>query len=176
MKSIVALSVCCLALSLSACRKDKKTLIEQLPPATQTGAGTMGFIVDNKAYNLNYPYCRASYLHLGPPLGDGYFLAVTAQMNREDWMLGILTDSLKVETGGVYPLNNIIGTRGVAAGFFSIERYEYLSNIDLQGELRITKLDSIKDIVSGTFWFDGRDTSGNIVRVKEGRFDLRYTE
>lgn len=163
-----------LIVAIVSCSKDRP--VRQLPPDTQTGAGTLGFKIDNQVNTLNYPYCFAAYQHLSPPLGDGYFLVVSTQSSREDWYLGIQTDSLKVETGGVYSLKNVRHTPGAAAAKFAEKAMEYHTSPSLQGELRISKLDTIKNIVSGTFWFDAEDASGKVVQVRDGRFDLHYTE
>lgn len=42
------------------------------------------------------------------------------------------------------------------------------------GELKITKLDTQQKIISGTFWYDAINASGEKVEVREGRFDMRY--
>ncbi|MBW7840687.1 MAG: hypothetical protein H3C36_13855, partial [Chitinophagaceae bacterium] len=44
------------------------------------------------------------------------------------------------------------------------------------GELWIKKLDPVNQIVSGTFWFDAVTANGQKVEVREGRFDVRYTQ
>lgn len=41
------------------------------------------------------------------------------------------------------------------------------------GELKISKLTST--IVSGTFWYDIIDYQGNLHQIREGRFDMQYT-
>ena len=51
---------------------------------------------------------------------------------------------------------------------------QYETNEINRGELRITKFDTINQIVSGTFWFDAKNSSGQIVQVREGRFDMPY--
>ena len=84
---------------------------------------------------------------------------------------------MKVNEGGIYLLNNYADTPGTAFGFFSKQGKEYYTKPSLQGELRISKLDPINKIISGTFWFDAIDTiSNSIVQIREGRFDLHYTE
>jgi hypothetical protein len=42
------------------------------------------------------------------------------------------------------------------------------------GQLTITHLDN--QIVSGTFWFDVEDEDGVIHEIREGRFDMQYTQ
>ncbi len=43
----------------------------------------------------------------------------------------------------------------------------------LNGELKITKLNTQQRIISGTFWFDAI-LSGEKIEIREGRFDMRY--
>lgn len=51
------------------------------------------------------------------------------------------------------------------------------TNYSFTGELTITKLDFTNRIVSGTFWFDLENPfSGEIVQIREGRFDTLFTE
>ncbi|WP_425413758.1 hypothetical protein [Psychroflexus tropicus] len=41
----------------------------------------------------------------------------------------------------------------------------------------MTKLDTDNQIVSGTFWFDvEHPTTGEVLEIREGRFDMQYTE
>ena len=42
-------------------------------------------------------------------------------------------------------------------------------------KITITKLDEVNHIVSGTFWFDVQDTNGVIHQIRDGRFDMQYT-
>ena len=39
-----------------------------------------------------------------------------------------------------------------------------------------TRLDEVKQIVSGTFWFDAVNDKGEKVEVREGRFDMIFTK
>lgn len=42
------------------------------------------------------------------------------------------------------------------------------------GELKITKLNTQQRIISGTFWYDAINPKGDIVKIREGRFDMHY--
>ena len=44
-----------------------------------------------------------------------------------------------------------------------------------KGEVNITKLDLVNKIISGTFWFDVKDNLGVVHQIREGRFDMEYT-
>ena len=87
------------------------------------------------------------------------------------------TDSLKIEQRKTYKLEET-GAKGIASAEYvainlgDINRY-YTNAIN-SGELNITKLDESKKIISGTFWFDAVNKTGEKVEVREGRFDLKY--
>ena len=157
----------------SQCRKHT----EQLPAATQTGAGTLGFTINGKVYKASFPDVLATYIYenFPYPYGNGYFLTITG--NKDNWHIGLLTDSLKIFEGQTYILNNNADSKGSAYADYIDGGKEYYTKPYLAGELNITKLDSVNKIVSGTFWFDAIDTLSNTtVQVRDGRFDLHYTE
>lgn len=52
----------------------------------------------------------------------------------------------------------------------------YTTTPEVTGELTIIKLDFENNIVSGTFWFDAINDDGEIVEIREGRFDMRFTQ
>jgi hypothetical protein len=52
----------------------------------------------------------------------------------------------------------------------------YETNNAVTGQLIITKFDAIKQIVSGTFYFDAINDKGDIMKITNGRFDMQYTK
>ncbi|WP_037321170.1 DUF6252 family protein [Salegentibacter sp. Hel_I_6] len=50
---------------------------------------------------------------------------------------------------------------------------EYSTNSAQVGELKILFFDLEARVISGEFWFNAENEFGNIVKVTEGRFDLR---
>ena len=50
------------------------------------------------------------------------------------------------------------------------------TSITTTGELKITKLDFNKNIVSGTFWFDVKDDKDVVHQIREGRFDMKFSQ
>lgn len=54
----------------------------------------------------------------------------------------------------------------------------YVGNTPGEGSLTITRLDTVENIISGTFSFKGqpRFNSDKTVSVTDGRFDIRYVE
>lgn len=52
----------------------------------------------------------------------------------------------------------------------------YITNKLYTGELNIEKLDSVQQIIYGTFWFNGVNDKGDTVKVTDGRFDMHYVK
>nr|WP_315258204.1 hypothetical protein [uncultured Flavobacterium sp.] len=52
----------------------------------------------------------------------------------------------------------------------------YTTNTINTGELKIAKLDFTNNIVSGTFWYDVKDNNGVIHQIRDGRFDMQFTQ
>ncbi|MGC8751863.1 DUF6252 family protein [Hydrotalea sp.] len=70
-------------------------------------------------------------------------------------------------------------TGGGQVGFYNDSNPNgniYSTNHFVTGELNIKKLDTVNQIVSGTFWFDAVNANGQKVQIREGRFDVRYTQ
>lgn len=44
-----------------------------------------------------------------------------------------------------------------------------------KGILTVKKLDTINQIISGTFWFTAVNSNGDTVKITDGRFDVYYT-
>jgi hypothetical protein len=69
--------------------------------------------------------------------------------------------------------------QGEGYGLYSISELQgltnYITNTSDSGEVIIKKLDSINRIVSGTFWFDAINPSGEKVQIRSGRFDMKYS-
>lgn len=154
----------------SQCEKPK----EELPPETQIGANVIGFKADSKIYIARYANVNAYYslLNFPYPGDNGYFLTISGD-KPGDWGITILTDSLNVEEGYIYSLANYRDIAGTARAKFFDYKKEYYTKPYLPGELKITKLDPINKIISGTFWFDAIDTLSNTtVQIREGRFDF----
>ncbi|WP_366518820.1 DUF6252 family protein [uncultured Winogradskyella sp.] len=60
---------------------------------------------------------------------------------------------------------------------------KYLYNGDIfdtdhenSGQLTITHLDLNNQTVSGTFFFDVIDQNGDLRQIREGRFDMQFTQ
>ena len=149
--------------TLSCCNNDDdkpQTELEKLPPATQTGANTFGCLLDGKAFlpgnGQNTLDCVYQFVN------DEYYFALQGnnEINNFSVLIGLSTNAKHIEQNNTYALNGMFSTT---------------DGTTYTGELTITKLDDINHIVSGTFWFDIVDFQGNSHQIRDGRFDMQYT-
>lgn len=160
--------------TLTSCDKDDnkpKTELEKLPPATQTGARTFGCLLDDVAFVPTKSNCSSFYQYV-----NGYYFSLQGNLyvNKEYILLGLSTDNLKIEEGKTYILQDKIDGNASAAYLNGNDSF-YTSSIE-KGEMKISKLDLIKHIVSGTFWYDIKDGKGVTHKIREGRFDVPFTQ
>ncbi len=155
----------------------KKDPGPQLPAETTTGAMTFGCKIDGRVFVPRDEFSKtglfAQYVNLGTGRGGGYFLDIPAidwkSSNSE--LVSITTDSLLVEEGKTYPFQERKGS----ARAFTASNATYTKRDQDPGELTITRFDRTQGIISGRFHFVGTDPStGNQVRVTDGRFDVRF--
>lgn len=170
-----------MALAFTACNNnddDNNTQnpIDQLPPATQTGENTFGCLLDGEAFipggGINPLDCVYQFVN------GGYFFGLQGNKRDEDnnrITLSLSTNTLEIDEGNTYMLfDNSIGN--AYAGYSYVTLSSFTSQ-DNTGELTITKLDTENQIVSGTFWYDVQHPlTGEIVEIREGRFDMQYTQ
>lgn len=179
-----------LLLPLLGMKKCERELVPtfKLPPATQSGANTFGFIIDGRVWQ-NYgwlPNTTGASDNLGamysPRYGSKNFSLNAGQIARdvyENFYLSI--DSLT--STGTYRASKAprLGANVRAERGFVFENrdtqtvYSYLYK-GSTATITITKLDTIQHIIAGTF--EGTLRQGNdstkLVRITEGRFDVLY--
>ena len=173
---------------LACCSKDQPPTqlnpIDQLPPATQTGANTAGCLVNGQAFlpkgnSFGGPILSCFYQQDA----DGYHLglSITNKSSLENKSINISLNPQQLTEGSTYMLvlrtNNgssytsnfgeYIITNNINSGF------QYRTTNTITGEIKITKLNASQKIISGTFWYDSI-LSNDIIKVRDGRFDMRY--
>jgi hypothetical protein len=171
-------------LMLAGCDK-KNDENNQLPPLTTTGANTAGCLVNGRVF---IPRGSSQF---GSTLScfyqqdqDGYHLglSIVEKDATEDKSVGISTNPLALVENNTYNLveqtNNgsnynsnfgqYIITNNVDAGL------EFYTTNNYRGEVKIIKLNTQQRIISGTFWYDAINPQGDIVKIRDGRFDMRY--
>ena len=156
---------------------DKETLapIDQLPPATQTGADIFACLVDGQAFIDTSRSFNCFYQWID---GDCFF-GIGAQDEVNDLFgISIGTTNKTISEGEILELEDYIDGNAWAGATFSIGPSlveNVLTSSINRGELTITKLDFDNRIVSGTFWMDLKNPfTGEIVEIREGRFDTIF--
>ena len=166
----------------SSCSKkeDCDDPIDCLPAITQTGVNTAGCLVNGVVLlpggqSLNSgSVLQAQYTYSGD--GDDDFVFGLSIRNRESTyskMMMITIRNEKLVEGKTYILSNPESDQ--TGSYNNLLMGGFVTNEENTGELFISKIDEERQIVSGTFWFDAEETrSGEIVEIRNGRFDLPY--
>ena len=144
-----------------ACKKDNA---EKLPPATQKGANTFGFLLNGKVWlpkgGLLDPKLDLSY----DPNYKGGTLNILARRFSKDGNHHYLSIGKSgISKIGVYDL----------FGSFNDGLCYYVSTVESMGTLTITKIDLTNLFISGTFEFKLEKEGCPTINATQGRFDLR---
>jgi hypothetical protein len=174
--------------ALSCCNKDDdqpKTELEKLPPATQTGANTAGCLVNGVAF-LPKGYVVTGNLFCNYIDGEDFVLAISdrTMQGSSDIMrvvsFGSQNQNLHDNVGTIFQLGQNNNDDNSKYGNYIIYNNDNSSEINyettslVRGEFKITYHNYNNAILSGTFWFDAINSNGEIVKVREGRFDKHY--
>lgn len=177
MKKILLLLT--LSILFACCNKDDNpiptpTPVSQLPPATQTGANTFGCLLDGEVFKpSNLPNSTNCYYQL---LNNEYFFYVSAQKTMSNNIVTIALKTQKKQITQNETYNLFEDINGNASGNY-LYNLEFNSTSTLNnGQLKITKLDFTNNIVSGTFFYDVKDSQNIVHQIREGRFDMRFTQ
>jgi len=144
------------------CKKDNIVTPEPtLPAETQTGAETFGCLVDGKVF-----VPKGNFTIPG--------LSTVIQFNILNLSSTRISESIGI---GINNMNSVgeysvIGTN--RAGY-SNKAGQNLDATD--GKVTILKYDKTNKILSGRFYFIGKDAaSGKTINITDGRFDVKYTD
>ena len=181
MKKLLIVSL--VAFALSCCDKDNdkpKTELEKLPPATQIGSNKAGCLVDGVAFLPKGYFAAGGALFFFYQDGKNFSLGISQDVQGEVRSVSVtsLNQNLHSNIGVVFPLteygaNSKAGRYTINSSPPPSPKY-YTTTATTTGELIITYHNFDKAILSGTFWFDAINSEGKIVKVREGRFDLKY--
>lgn len=171
-----------LFLFLTSCDKDSPIFNgkDKLPEATQTGASIVGCLVNGKVL-LPHGNGTLSGVNCFYQIenGEHYFtLNFADYRDSRGELVALQTTKIDIAQGGVYKLDKTFSTQADFSGAAGIYELDYTNsfytNTIQTGELKITRLDVSKSIISGTFWFDAVNSKGEKVEIREGRFDWNY--
>jgi hypothetical protein len=183
MKRILKITLLFLAtLTLSCCDKDNNSFSsnDQLPPETQTGANTVGCLVNGKVFlphqeGINSPVNCFYQLDNGEYFFTMNFADLRGTGFKEVF---VQTGRINLQAGQIYILNKnpiVDGDyTGGGGGYSTSLSNTYYTNTIKTGELKISRLDLQNSIISGTFWFDAVNTAGETIQIRSGRFDMHY--
>jgi hypothetical protein len=151
-----------------------KTEIEKLPPITQTGENTFGFLLNGAAKIPRSSTASGAFYQSG-------ILSIWAGYSSPTIELGIgiyesANNNVSIDLG-IYDLTSYPGI------FVELYKREsenltctYIESNILSGTLTITKFDKQLFILSGLFEFTAVvDSTCDTVKIENGRFDLQYT-
>ncbi|MFA7445427.1 MAG: DUF6252 family protein [Flavobacteriaceae bacterium] len=168
-----------LTLVLGCCSDDDNkpaSETDKLPPATQTGANTAGCLVNGKAF-LPKGYFPNGNLSCNYTNGSNFNIRISEKLGENITSVFVFINNQLVE-GETYELVDY--SQDIAYGVFTINTPPppnpnfYNTTSIVTGEFTITHHDFDNAILSGTFWFDAVNSEGEIVEVREGRFDVEY--
>ena len=166
-------------LGLSQCKKKSDPApVDQLPPATQTGANTFGCLVNGKAWTPQGNDGTSNYTVSYDIFPDGGLLEIGTyriygQKTTDHQLLGIWTK--RIHGAGTFSFqdraNSIATYIDAKSGCYWDSRDS--ATTYRRGQLTITRLDLSASIISGTFAFTLYKPGCDTVRVTQGRFDRR---
>jgi hypothetical protein len=176
MKALINLLLLLIILSMNSCSKKDNcdNPVDCLPPATQTGEGTIGCLINGEVFKpggsqFSGPTQQANYNTTFE--GELYF-SLIAINNKSNKAIGINISGIEINQGDTYSLKYDEQTSKLVIYDSGFGIYETGRN--LPGEIKFTKFDDINGIVSGTFWFDAINEEGEVAEIREGRFDMKY--
>ena len=171
------LIICISAFILFSCKKK----VDELPPATQTGANTFGAKVNGEFWvPQGFGALPANDILEARRTGQDLIINArnfASSPNESEFILYVQN----VTTTGVYPMNtNIVHPSWDASYAYYVKRRltpenEWVTSATSTGSVTITRIDTVNGIASGTFQFNMLNIDGapQPVSVTDGRFDVR---
>ncbi|HBY54848.1 MAG TPA: hypothetical protein DEH15_20755 [Marinilabiliales bacterium] len=159
--------------SAGSCEKDEEP---QLPPITQTGAGTFGCLVNGEIWVAkNRPF--------GSPIG-----ASNNQWEDKRWVINgaaensgisihICRDSvLKGESTlkGSFEFDENCSNGMIYLEDYTPQTASFQTSYEDVGKIYISRFDTVDRIISGTYYFDAVNSSGEKIEIRDGRFDVKF--
>ena len=160
---------------ITACKKHNNHPTDNngLPPATQTGAHTLGFLLNGEPWvpqgSGSSPKLAASY--------DELYMGGTLTVSSHRFLANSVMQFFS------FSLDSIQGTAIITKGhndfgyhYADTQGCDYFSGDDLnwEGMLQISRLDKSKGIVSGNFSGLLIAPNCDTIRITEGRFDVLF--
>lgn len=178
-------------ISTISCLKDDDGTDEPLPSISFEGKNTFGCIIDGETFLPrketggifnNSDIIVAKYYYETYYTDEGYRLHISAhnELTKKNVIIELYHGTEALEEGITYDFqpqnpNVIVGRYSTLNNHPNNPNYSAdYTTTENSGKLTIMKLDTINNIISGTFRFDALDYFGNSSKIKNGRFDLIY--
>ncbi|HEU5366050.1 MAG TPA: DUF6252 family protein [Hanamia sp.] len=177
MKKIILVSLILSLFSFSKCKKDRPDS-NGLPPATQTGANTLGFLLNGQTWTpkgWNGSTTNLS-LYYDDSYHDGTFNIASYRLlgQGNEQSFAIAMDSFQT-TGTFYLTKNSNLEVVFIDDLQKCTITAFDTSVYRKGKLVITKFDKLNQILSGTFDFTlYKSDCGDSIKITAGRFDLKY--
>lgn len=185
MKNMLNCTLLCMSMILfTTCFKVLKPDEEPtLPPITMEGKNTMGCTINGEIFTVSGKQIRGSWLYKGTyaiyQLNITTFYVIGKQ-NKPNQM-GVTINLQVNEDQTIYELNN----KELSVGYVRMWVDDHIfadthfsTNNEFKGRVEILKLEYDKVLkegfVAGLFEFDAIDSRGEVIQVREGRFDLSF--
>lgn len=177
-----------LLLGLTTCKKDD-TDPNGLPPATQEGKNTAGFLLNGQMWlpktsplNAGNSPVGATY---GPYTQGVLRLSINLYRYQDDKnSQGINLNITRIRQSGLFQLNQSIDPFVISGprphhGLYSIisptPKRSFYTGDDAYGQVIITRFDTVARVVSGTFEAKMREDGGrDSLSITQGRFDIKF--
>lgn len=164
------------------CRKHTKPVVTDipgLPAATQTGANTLGFLLNGKVWTPEGNNGTANLsIDFDPGFNLGIFgisaYRIISQTERSSFGIGI-RDSLNFLS--IPFKRNLSRTSIYGAGFSdwdSCTLFSHYNSVWSNGEISIDKLDRNQRIISGRFELTLYEQGCDTIKITNGRFDMKF--
>lgn len=157
MKHLLLLFI--MAVTLSCCNKNddqSANPIDQLPPATQTGENTFGFLLNGEPQSItNSSQMSAIYQGGFVQFGAGGVFITLNNPFEIDINYDLAGKARYIEDNGQQSC------------YYDFED-------SFEGNIIFTKIDQVNYIISGTFEFSTVNDVCEVVMITNGRFDMQY--
>ncbi len=155
--------------TLSCCNNDDdnpQNPLDQLPPATQTGANTFGCLINGKPFVVSNTSNQTA-IYQGGVLQIGGGIDNSIMDKRISINISAPINLNTPYDLTLFPNNLAIFVNNGEGCYYD---YDHTTS----GTLTITKFDQTNFIISGTFNFSTQTNECENINITNGRFDLQY--
>jgi hypothetical protein len=175
MKKILLLPLIITLFCFAKCRKDKLDS-NGLPPATQEGRNTLGFMLNGQPWTPKGSRLTGNLsIDFDPGYHQGIFGIVAYNFIpalAEQFIIGI-RDSLNFIQSPITLQLSETSLYGISYNK-PCDYFNQLNGVQSSGSLIITKLDRTNRIIAGTFNAVLSKSGCETINITEGRFDMKY--